>query len=76
LIESLGGKELMVKLALTVWEVQLWNVRGERWGGWAWLKGVVKGTRARVRWEVKVGFRVNCNCRVWGDKSSSGENWG
>ena len=28
----------------------------------------------RVKWEVKVGFRVNR--RVWGDKSCGGENWG
>ena len=28
----------------------------------------------RVRWKVKVEFRVKCG--VWGDKSSSGENWG
>ena len=28
----------------------------------------------RVRWEVKVGFRVNY--RIVGDKSGGGENWG
>ncbi len=41
---------------------------------WVWVKGEVKRTRVRVRWEVKVGFRVNR--RVWGDKSCGGENWG
>jgi hypothetical protein len=47
----------------------------EWWWGWVvWGKGEVKGTRVRVRWEVKVGFRVNC--RVWGGKSNGGENWG
>ena len=46
----------------------------ERWGGWVWVKGEVKGTRVRVRWEVEVGFRVSCG--VWGDKSGGEENWG
>ena len=44
------------------------------WWGWVWVKGEVKRTGVRVRWEVKVGFRVNR--RVWGDKSCGGENWG
>ena len=46
----------------------------EWWWGWVWVKGEVKQTRVRVKWEVKVGFRVNR--RVWGDKSCGGENWG
>jgi hypothetical protein len=46
----------------------------EWWWGWVWVKGEVKQMRVRVKWEVKVGFRVNR--RVWGDKSCGGENWG
>jgi hypothetical protein len=42
-------------------------VECERWWGWIWVKGEVKGMRMRVRWEVKDGFCVYCG--VQGDKS-------
>ena len=49
-------------------------MRCEWWWGWLWVKGEVKRMEVRVRWEVKVGFRVHL--RVWGDESCCGESWG
>ncbi len=49
-------------------------MRCEWWWGWLWVKGEVKRMEVRVRWEVKVGFRVHL--RVWGDQSCCGESWG
>ncbi len=49
----------MVIPAPTVWEVHPWDVSGGGAGYGSKVKGEVKRTRVRVRWEVKVGFRVN-----------------
>ena len=43
-------------------------MRCKWWWDWVWIKGEVKWTGVRVRWEVKVGFRVINQCRVWGDE--------
>ena len=69
LMRSLEGKELMVTSAPTVLDVHPWDVRdGEA------VKGEIKRTRVRVRWEAKDGFRVHC--RVRRDKSGHRLNWG
>jgi hypothetical protein len=72
MMESFGGKELMVISAPTLVEVQPWDVRGGEAGYGS--KEESKWMRVRVWWEVKDGFHVHCS--VWGDISSGRENWG
>jgi hypothetical protein len=59
----LGGKGLLVISALTVLEVHPWDVRDGR-----------NGYGSKERSKGKVEFHVKC--RVWGDTSGGGENWG